>query len=113
MASFLDRQVLEHLTRYLVGEMSVADLHRWFMPRMRELAQAEPGTHPFSRRVALRLAEFTSEGGGVESELKEVLLELLPSQFTVSTLRSRVNWTVPASAAWFDQTRTASDLVPA
>jgi hypothetical protein len=112
MTSSLDREVLEYLTRYLVGEVSTADFHRWFMPRMRELAQAQPGSHPLSRRVALRLAEFTSDGGGTESELREVLLELFPSPPTVSTLRSRVAWTVPPSLTWFRVSPTASDLIP-
>src|SRR6266498_1363696 len=112
MTSSLDQEVLEYLTRYLVGEMSVADFHRWFMPRMRGLAQARPGSHPLSRRVALRLAEFTSDGGGAESELREVLSELLPWPPTVSTLRSRVAWTAPASVSWFQRSPTASDLVP-
>jgi hypothetical protein len=113
MTSSLDREVLEYLTRYLVGEMPIADFHRWFMPRMRELAQVEPGSQPFSRRVALRLAEFTSADGGTESELREVLLELFPLPLTVSTLRSRVAWRVPTSVTWFQQSPTASDLVPA
>jgi hypothetical protein len=112
MTSSLDHEVLEYLTRYLVGDMTVADFHRWFMPRMRELAQADPGSYPLSRRVALRLAEFTSDDDGTEAELRGVLLELLPSPQTVSTLRSRVAWTVQSSVSWFEQSPTASDLVP-
>jgi hypothetical protein len=111
MTSSLDREVLEYLTRYLVGEMSIADFHRWFMPRMRELAQGQLGSQPLSRRVALRLAEFTSDCGGDEAELREALLELLPPPLTVSTLRSRIRWRVPASASWLHQSQTASDLV--
>jgi hypothetical protein len=113
MTSSLDREVLEYLTRYLVGEMPTADFHRWFMPRMRELAQAPPGSHSLSRRVALRLAEFTSDGGGTESELREVLLELVLPPSTVSVLRSTVSWTAPTSVTWSQRSPTASDLVPA
>jgi hypothetical protein len=77
MTSSLDQKVLEHLTRYLAGQLTVADFHRWFMPRMWDLPQADPASHRFSRHVALRLAEFTSDHC-TESELREALSELLP-----------------------------------
>jgi hypothetical protein len=32
MTSSLDQEVLEYLTRYLVGDLTIADFHRWFMP---------------------------------------------------------------------------------
>jgi hypothetical protein len=114
MTSSLDQEVLECLTRYLVGDLTVADFHRWFMPRMWELPQADPGSHTLSRRVAVRLAEFTSDHCS-EPELRDALLELLPDSITVSTSRSSVDrWSGPRWIAW-SQSRTASDsgLVPA
>jgi hypothetical protein len=114
MTSSLDQEVLEYLTRYLVGDLTVADFHRWFMPRVWELPQADPGSHRFSRRVAVRLAEFTSDHCS-EPELRDALLELLPDSITVSTSRSSVDhWNGPRWIAW-SQSRTASDgdLVPA
>jgi hypothetical protein len=77
MTSSLDQEVLEHLRRYLAGELTIADFHRWFMPRMWELPQAPPGSHRLARQVALRLAEFTSDHC-TESELRDALSELLP-----------------------------------
>jgi len=77
MTSSLDQEVLENLRRYLAGDLSVAEFHRWFMPRMWELPQADPGSHRLSRQVALHLAEFTSDHG-TESELRDALSELLP-----------------------------------
>jgi hypothetical protein len=112
MTSSLDQEVLEYLTRYLVGDLTVADLHRWFMPRMWELPQADPGSHRLARRVALRLAEFTSDHC-TESELRDAFLELLPEPVTLSTSRSRVDhWGGPRRVAW-SRSQTASDSVPA
>jgi hypothetical protein len=112
MTSSLDQEVLEHLTRYLVGDLTVVDFHRWFMPRMWELPQADPGSHRFSRGVALRLAEFTSDHS-TESELRDALLELLPEPVTVSTSRSSIDyWSGPRRVDW-SEPQTASDKVPA
>ena len=112
MTSSLDQEVLEYLTRYLVGDLTVADFHRWFMPRMWDLPQADPGSHRFSRQVALRLAEFTSDHC-TESELRDALLELLPEPITLSPSRSSVeHWSGPRRFAW-SSARTASDSIPA
>jgi hypothetical protein len=79
MTSSLDQEVLEYLTRYLVGDLTIADFHRWFMHRMWELPQADPDSHRLSRQVALRLAEYTSDYC-TEAELRDASWSCFPSQ---------------------------------
>lgn len=111
MTSSLDQEVLEYLTRYLVGDLTIADFHRWFMHRMWELPQADPDSHRLSRQVALRLAEYTSDYC-TEAELRDALLELLLEPVTLSTSRSSVDhWSGPRRFAW-SRLRTASDSIP-
>jgi hypothetical protein len=76
MPNSADVQVRAQISRFLLGELSLADLQRWFARVAWRLGQGESGANPLAHGVELRLAEFTS-GHWTVPELRERFAELL------------------------------------
>jgi hypothetical protein len=73
MATPLADTLRDRLRRYVVGELSLVEFDRWFVPATADVDRMDdPETTDLAYEVLLRLAEF-SNGDWTETELKDLL----------------------------------------
>jgi hypothetical protein len=83
MAQSLDRQIREHLVRYLSGELSLRDFNRWFMPATWNVDRA--GNDDAERLVGdigLALAELQA-GHATEEHVRALFDRLVHTRTTL------------------------------
>jgi hypothetical protein len=72
----LDQEVRAKLFQLMTGLIGLRDFQAWFAPVAWRLGDAARGEHPISRRVELRLAEYTN-GDWTEAQVRELLGRML------------------------------------
>lgn len=81
----LDQEVRSKLFQLMTGLLPLRDFQRWFALVAWELGAGSPEAHPLTRRVELRLAEYTN-GDWSESQLLNELGGLIrPLRVTFSS----------------------------
>jgi hypothetical protein len=69
----VEDSIRQQLSRYLVGGISVKELHQWLMPRFWTMdREAEPDALTLAREIGLYLAEYGA-GHRTEPELRSLL----------------------------------------
>ncbi len=73
----LDFEIRQELSRYLAGEIALADFEAWFVPRAWNSEKlGDPALVELIHRIELGLAEY-SRGDRTEEELRRPLVPLL------------------------------------
>ncbi len=73
MATDLERQIRDHVSRYLAGDISMVDLDRWLWPATSDIEEIDdPVARDLTYEIILRFAEF-DRGHRTEAEVKELL----------------------------------------
>ncbi|MDP9203945.1 MAG: hypothetical protein M3P12_00615 [Gemmatimonadota bacterium] len=76
--SSLDLEISYRVARYLTGGESLADLRRWLLPIVWNLAEPENDeVSQLANRIELRLAEFLN-GHWTEDDLRGMFQQLIP-----------------------------------
>jgi hypothetical protein len=96
----LDQQIKTQARRYLRGEISLRDFHRWFMPASWNVRRhGSPDAERLVGEIGLSLAEF-SAGHATEEEIREEFRDLLGND--ASTLVPALQFSIEAASNLFD-----------